>query len=259
MCGIHAVVSQGISNLSEISPGLKQSLSCRGPDHFGQLHCQVTDTEKKTVYLTFTSTVLALRGDHVTAQPLRDAATGSVLCWNGEAWKIDGQGIQGNDAEAIMARLHIPETTIISTRESHILGVLRSIEGPFAFLYYDSVAKRLYYGRDRLGRRSLLRYRSQDGQSMAFSSVADEPASGWEEVIADGVYSMHLDVSTETNGLWSTNGSISRHDWVFSADTDMVSAVAGFSDPCTHLCYGYELTTVGLKYWSFQYGYAPVK
>ena len=262
MCGIHAVVSQGLGKPPDISPALKQYLSSRGPDHFGQIFRHLPGVEGiPPVHLTFTSTVLALRGDHVATQPLQDAETGSVLCWNGEAWRLEGQGIQGNDAEAIWARLRDPKYTITSVREAYILDVLRSIEGPFAFLFYDSVTRRLYFGRDRLGRRSLLWNQTEDGRSIAFSSVADEPASSWEEVKADGIYSIHMAISTDRDGKWSTKDLVFKHDWILSPNADMVSmryAVWIHSGPACP-CYGYELTTAGLKHRSFQYRIAPIK
>ena len=229
MCGIHAVVSQRLGNPSDISPASRQYLSSRGPDHFGQIFRRLPGAEGiSPVHLTFTSTVLALRGDHVATQPLQDTETGSVFCWNGEAWRLEGQGVQGNDAEAIWARLRVPNCTIPSVREAYVLDVLRSIEGPFAFLFYDSINRRVYFGRDRLGRRSLLWSRAEDGRSITFTSVADEPASNWEEVKADGIYSIHLDIPTDRGGQWSTSNCVLRHDWILSTNADMVSTRPGF-------------------------------
>ncbi|KAJ4379792.1 hypothetical protein N0V86_004976 [Didymella sp. IMI 355093] len=53
--------------------------------------------------------------------------------------------------------------------------------------------KCLYYGRDCLGRRSLLRKITADG-SLLLSSVCDNASGeGWEEVEADGIYMLDLD------------------------------------------------------------------
>jgi asparagine synthetase B (glutamine-hydrolysing) len=70
---------------------------------------------------------------------------------------------------------------------------LSSIRGPYAFVFYDAVHRRVYYGRDCLGRRSLLRKTTQDN-SLVLSSVCDN-ASGdtWAEVEADGIYVVDLD------------------------------------------------------------------
>ncbi|RDA85373.1 hypothetical protein CP532_6430 [Ophiocordyceps camponoti-leonardi (nom. inval.)] len=183
MCGIYACVSS--SSTSSFSsdhhepPDLLRRLRNRGPDHIGHVRQQL-EYNNRVLSLSLTSTVLALRGDGVTRQPLIDAETGSVLCWNGEAWSIDGQPVQGNDAEAVMT----------ACRGQSVVDALRAVEGPFAFVYLDRPAARLYYGRDRLGRRSLL---MKPGDPWSLSSIADVPADGWNEVEADGFYFLSLD------------------------------------------------------------------
>ncbi|KAK1976361.1 asparagine synthase [Colletotrichum cereale] len=188
MCGIHVIVSR--DGFQSLPAATKTCLCNRGPDHADEVQSQTStlDPDTKPVFLSFTSTVLALRGDHVTKQPFRDASPGSVLCWNGEAWKIEGAPVQGNDGEAIFSLL-----TAASGRddvsEDAVLNVLRSIEGPFAFVYFDAATSRIYYGRDRLGRRSLLLNREE---GLRLSSIAESTSPAWAEVGADGVYVLDL-------------------------------------------------------------------
>lgn len=190
MCGIHAAISKTVPPL--LSPYLRACLGNRGPDHIGQLAARISGTEDAdATFLTFTSTVLALRGDHLTEQPLIHPQTGSALCWNGEAWKISGLSVEGNDAEAILDLL-CEASASAAENVPTVLDVLLSIQGPFAFVYFDKPARKVYYGRDRLGRRSLLALRSQDGSSLALSSIADTSDLRWEEVDADGVYVLDL-------------------------------------------------------------------
>ncbi|KAF5572916.1 asparagine synthase [Fusarium pseudocircinatum] len=167
------------------------------------------------LFLTFTSTVLSLRGDHVAKQPLVDHVTESILCWNGEAWVIQGDSVQGNDGEAILALL-----AGASRGAGDVLGILRAIEGPFAFIYLDKPAKRLYYGRDRLGRRSLL---VKDGSPFVLSSIAETLVDGWTEVEADGCYTLDLSKSDSPEGLVPD-----RHDW--TADTTLISSIGSFNE-----------------------------
>lgn len=186
MCGIHAAISS--SPDSQLSPELLQCLSKRGPDHTGTAETHVTTrNSQETLYLSFTSTVLALRGDHVARQPLIDAS-GSILCWNGEAWSIRGEPVPGNDGEAVLALLSEASRSAATDTEA-VLDVLRAIEGPFAFIYFDKLTGRLYYGRDRLGRRSLL---VKAGVVFELSSIAETPTEGWSEVEADGCYVLDL-------------------------------------------------------------------
>ncbi|KAI0018486.1 asparagine synthase-domain-containing protein [Xylariomycetidae sp. FL0641] len=227
MCGIYACFSK--SPQSEISSHLRQALINRGPDHFGQASREVPAVDPdETLHLQFISTVLALRGDHIARQPLEDATVGgpgSVLCWNGEAWKIGGDPVNGNDAEAIFALLDHASAT-----EDSILSLLRSIEGPFAFIYFHAASKRVYYGRDRLGRRSLLVKHSPDGRTVSLSSISDIPAAGWEEVPADGIYALDLSGWDGTSPALGQQSRITRHGWSLAANAEqLVSSVGSFN------------------------------
>lgn len=140
------------------------------------------------------STVLALRGAALVAQPLVDATTGTVLCWNGEAWRIAGLPVAGNDAELVFAKLVEACAVPAADADAAIVGLLSSIQGPYAFVFYNAPHQRLYFGRDYLGRRSLLRSTSPDG-ALILSSVCDPTSGGtWSEVEADGIYVVNLHV-----------------------------------------------------------------
>jgi asparagine synthetase B (glutamine-hydrolysing) len=209
MCGIHAILAptQSLPDL-DLPPELKRCLVARGPDHFGQVDRQHTITTDDSTTATewslrFTSTVLALRGDHVARQPLSDARTGSVLCWNGEAWRVDGRRVEAgeNDGEVVFARLVAASSSSSDGGVEAVLEVLRGIEGPFAFVYYDASAGRVFFGRDRLGRRSLLM--AAVGGGLALCSIAAPGEEGWREVEADGVYVVTVGQTVPK-----------RHDWV---------------------------------------------
>ncbi|KAH0438213.1 asparagine synthase related protein [Colletotrichum camelliae] len=183
MCGVHVVVSRDDS--LPLPTETRTCLCNRGPDHLGEVRSQAvpSGTDAHPLHLTFTSTVLSLRGDHVTKQPFRDASSGSVLCWNGEAWKIGGKPVQGNDGEAVFALLIAASSR--AAGEDAVLDALRTVEGPFAFVYYDASSSRLFFSRDRLGRRSLLLNR-KDG--LRLSSIAESTSPEWSEVEANGIY-----------------------------------------------------------------------
>lgn len=216
MCGIHAVISSDPARHT-ISPNLERRLRNRGPDHLGSEVIQLSSTDP-SLFLTLTSTVLSLRGDHIARQPLVDHASGSVLSWNGEAWKIHGHPVQGNDGEAVLSLL--ATTSGIEDNRDKVLNVLRAVEGPFAFIYLDKPAKCLYYGRDRLGRRSLL---VKAGAHFSLSSTAEPLTEGWAEVEADGCYTLDLNQTDLSHGP-----SPDRHNW--NEDTTLVSCLV------THSC-----------------------
>jgi asparagine synthetase B (glutamine-hydrolysing) len=193
MCGIF--VSIGHDRVVTIDERTTRLLNARGPDSLqlvtvplpDQTTCKAT---KPPRYMTFCSSVLALRGGTIEAQPLVDEASGSILCWNGEAWKIDGRVVTGNDTVEVFQRLL--QAAASSTPGAAIPDVLTSIAGPFAFVFYDATSATIYYGRDRLGRRSLTLERSSDGE-MTLCSVAVVRSGGPEEVDAACLHSVTFD------------------------------------------------------------------
>jgi asparagine synthetase B (glutamine-hydrolysing) len=170
-----------------------------------------------------------LRGGHVIAQPFTDISSGSALCWNGEAWKIGSDPVAGNDGEAIFDLLLKASSPQKPASESirDVLKVLQSISGPFAFVFLDKLHSQIYYGRDRLGRRSLLLKDNGHATSLELSSIA-EPASGpWKEVEADAVYQLtcsddHLmsEARPPINPLLSR---VRKHTWNVLDDESAVS------------------------------------
>ena len=199
---------------------LLDALRKRGPDSMGMRSRTVTiqpitsaSTLAQSRFLTFVSTVLSLRGDSIINQPLEDPKSGSLLCWNGEAWKIDNALVQGNDAKAVFDLL-LQASQPCSTCPHHgsfppdqglqnVIQAIESITGPYAFVFYDAQCRRVFYGRDALGRRSLVIKRYGAG-SLAISSVPDATeADGWDEVEADGVYMLDFEGNAASHIPWA--------------------------------------------------------
>lgn len=140
--------------------------------------------------MTFLSTVLSLRGTELVSQPLTDKGTGSVLCWNGEAWSVNGDAVTGSDSNTVFDLLLKASRSPDSRRA--VVQLLSGIRGPYAIVFYDAVNELVYYGRDCLGRRSLLKKTTSDG-SLVLSSVCDNATGeAWAEVEADGIYAVEL-------------------------------------------------------------------
>ncbi|QSZ28675.1 hypothetical protein DSL72_003175 [Monilinia vaccinii-corymbosi] len=212
MCGIYASISTRV--LQTPSHALKHFLCNRGPDHTGSAQTNCNSSDGKTYLLSFLSTVLALRGDQITPQPfdgstvvdasLSNPNTRTCLCWNGEAWKVDGELVNGNDGQVIHDMLVAAVSTTTSASDSTVavVKVLRSISGPFAFVFWDGFHDALYCGRDRLGRRSLLYNfdnKSEDleeSEYIEFASTADPAHGNWKEIEADGIYKFSCDKSS---------------------------------------------------------------
>lgn len=237
MCGIFASASKTGPQIP--SAELKSLLCNRGPDHAGEESLKTTAKDGSEVSLTFFSTVLALRGGHVTKQPLK-AASRSILCWNGEAWKIGQDVVEGNDGERIL-NLLMTDSPNTSKDDAihHVLNVLRSISGPYAFVYFDRLRNFLYFGRDCLGRRSLL-INDEGDELVQFSSVADSTNSTWREVEADGIYMMDISetsVDPCINGLPSEASIFPLVRFKWSVASEKVSSLLVSADECL-LCAG---------------------
>lgn len=195
-----------------MDPAVERRLCSRGPDHLGRVEARFGPWQ-----LSFRSTVLALRGDSITTQPFEDAASGCVLCWNGEAWRIRDRVVEGNDGAQVFELLTRTSGTSADETENGILDVLRSIEGPFSFVFFHSPTDKIYYGRDRLGRRSLVT--SSDG-GFKLCSIAESSLSSWQEVEADGIYCLDL-------GKCSSEPSFPEpmiHSWTADHRQDIVSS-----------------------------------
>lgn len=208
MCGIFFSYSQ-----SKPSPSCNLIYDCldrRGPDGSNLLSLEIRESsldytnecDLGFVYLTFYSSVLSLRGDKTIKQPLQDPSTGSIFCWNGEAWNFNDQPVIGNDTE-IVFELLLRATEISTTKGKHvsssddetaqgIVSVLSSISGPASFVFYEAQNQRIFYGRDSLGRRSLLQKRNLNG-NLSISSVRPlSDSSIWDEVEAGDIRMLDL-------------------------------------------------------------------
>ncbi|KAK5202133.1 hypothetical protein LTR16_000266 [Cryomyces antarcticus] len=199
MCGIFFSLShKAFSSPNEES---KHLLSRRGPDSTKEHRLKIREQQdahdlggKHTaVYISSLSTVLSLRGNRIVSQPLVDDAARSFLCWNGEAWKIDGKPFNGNDAEIVFqlflkACTSTEQMTETTLSHQNLVKAVALIAGPYAFVFYDSAHGLVYFGRDCLGRRSLLQRTDGAGDFMLSSICDARVEDGWTEVEADGLY-----------------------------------------------------------------------
>ncbi|KAJ5972222.1 Asparagine synthase [Penicillium vulpinum] len=196
MCGIFFSLSS-----SKPTPPTQETcdlLQKRGPDSYKthttqkDINAQDGVSSPLSYYLTFTSTVLSLRGDHVYMQPLVDPTTQSVLCWNGEAWKIAGERVQGNDTERVFNLFLQAVDGDQKGSLERMAEAIASLSGPFAFVFYDAVNSKLFYSRDCLGRRSLLEGFDED-ENLKICSICDSASVDYfKEVGTEGVCTIDL-------------------------------------------------------------------
>ena len=182
-------------------------LARRGPDSLRNVSRTISSkvgTYQPSWYLKATSSVLSLRSIDVVHQPVVDqhGQSESFLSWNGEAWRFDGSPLEADDTKFIYHRLVAAASShcfkLQRTSKSAncinqgIVTALSKIGGPYAFAFYDSNSRILYYGRDALGRRSLL-IRWPSHSAIEISSIGGDRGNGdWREVDAGGIYVLDL-------------------------------------------------------------------
>lgn len=221
MCGIFFSLS--FSKPTPPTEETRSLLERRGPDSY-KTHTLQKDVNAPdgvspplSYHLTFTSTVLALRGDHTYTQPLVDPTTQSVLCWNGEAWKIGGERVQGNDTEQVFNLFLQTVTSDRDTSLEKLAEAVATVSGPFAFVFYDAVNSRLFYSRDCLGRRSLLDGFDEEGNLKICSICDSASVDCFKEVGTDGVYTIDLDCYQDPSLSIKELCQIKRMPWSSAA------------------------------------------
>lgn len=198
MCGIAVSVRRDRHDKVLISECLQDRICRRGPDGYNSV-----ELVKEGYQITFGASVLHLRGSHgPTMQPISEA-TQNVLCWNGQVWG----GLDGLGGEDVNDGLKLFRALTVSP--SDVIGTLSKLKGPWSVVFYEvkatgtntrltimkAATQRLYYGRDGLGRRSLLRTTHYDTEGsvsqIVIASVADESKVA-TEVDATGLYCIEL-------------------------------------------------------------------
>jgi asparagine synthetase B (glutamine-hydrolysing) len=144
--------------------------------------------------------VLSLRGGggnnkQVTQQPLVDPTNGNILLWNGEIFASSLVPVNADENDGQNLLFKLGET-------SDLLSVFESIKGPYAFVFYEKKTNFVYFGRDRLGRRSLLISLNKEKSSLSLTSVkiklnkSSSPVAelnSFEELKANGIYRFSLE------------------------------------------------------------------
>ncbi|KZT36613.1 hypothetical protein SISSUDRAFT_1024067 [Sistotremastrum suecicum HHB10207 ss-3] len=180
---------------------LQKANAERGPDSSVWYHTRVEakDPMHRNVDIACYSSVLHLRGDTVTRQPLV-SADGNILCFNGEIFEGLDINEHENDASKLFGLLN-------ASGSDGIAEVLGSVEGCYAFVFYHNSSKRLFFGRDPLGRRSLLLHIPvTSNDSLVITSVggSDVPQMSFEEVCTDMIMCLDLMTNTRSTNLPSS-------------------------------------------------------
>ncbi|ORX34782.1 asparagine synthase-domain-containing protein [Kockovaella imperatae] len=152
MCGIslslRLVPHHSSSSVQDhLSKSLEAPIKARGPDSYQTFQTRIPLDSQWDVELTLSVSVLSLRGTGTVRQPV--VTHRGVLAWNGQIFQGVHVGKEDNDT-AKLAEL-IDSTDVDDPR-----ALLPHIEGPYAFVFFDTKTQTLFFQVDPLSRRSLL-------------------------------------------------------------------------------------------------------
>nr|XP_053646419.1 asparagine synthetase domain-containing protein 1-like isoform X1 [Cherax quadricarinatus]XP_053646488.1 asparagine synthetase domain-containing protein 1-like isoform X1 [Cherax quadricarinatus] len=184
MCGICFMCGWSISAqmLQEQVLSCCSSLSNRGPDACAMTLVPIT----AEVVGLFEGCLLWLQGDQPTTQPLLDHR-GNLLLWNGDI-------LAGLQITKGMSDTQYISESLSTKEEADITSFLGNIKGPWALIYYQKHTQRLYFGRDVLGRHSLLwRLPSDTSRVFLIASVCRQD-DRVKEIPALGLYYVDFSV-----------------------------------------------------------------
>ncbi|KAK0208534.1 asparagine synthase-domain-containing protein [Desarmillaria ectypa] len=194
MCGIFVCVRrlqvnpQSIdatdSYLEKLCIGLRHANAARGPDAQRSHKVSFKDrtSDASMLHLEFFASELCLRGSHPVVQP--HIRNGDILCWNGEIFEGLDMAPAENDGVKLFESSKGLKTPV------QIRDLFSSIEGP----YEESGS--LIFGRDPLGRRSLLIHKpSPSHPYLMLTSVTSGADAGcsFEELSTDHIYYLNLE------------------------------------------------------------------
>ncbi|CAG8578991.1 2066_t:CDS:10 [Funneliformis mosseae] len=227
MCGILFRLQKSVINDSfhdELWNQLIIRNKQRGPDIQGKFSKSIQFTTSFEINLIFYGAVLHLRGPTVNKQPLIDNDEQDVLLWNGEIF--DGIEVPPgeNDTKYLFAALK--ESYKVENdkdQNNEILEILRKIEGPYAIVYWQNSKRKLWFGRDCLGRRSLLWHLPSEGDDnfiltsvgckVSQASEASTSLPYFAEVPASGIFCLDLNKMLSLASLESLENFLTHYKW----------------------------------------------
>ncbi|KAI4528671.1 hypothetical protein K525DRAFT_286297 [Schizophyllum commune Loenen D] len=187
MCGICFVLRRNNTgedgDLNKLYPLLEQANAARGPDAQ-----RTRKVRAEHIDLTFYSSELRLRGDAPVVQP--HEGEGNILCWNGEIFNGLNMSATENDG------VKLSEALGSLTSAEEVAALFSTLEGPYAFVYYQHQTRCIIYGRDPLGRRSLLVHAPSEKHPyfiLASTSAGAQPDFQFEELPTQGFFCLSLD------------------------------------------------------------------
>lgn len=162
MCGILCLFQPASTDslYRKLYNELKPCIDDRGPDLIHDLEVPLSSGD----HLFMHSSVLSLRPP-LTRQPLTYETVGGnhdVLQFNGELYN---DNIDGNDTSYLYSQ--------IEKHDDNLVNVLGQLKGEMAFCFYQAEKNMLWFGRDCIGRRSLMYNHNSTTGELLITSARD--------------------------------------------------------------------------------------
>lgn len=177
--------------------------------------------------LHLSSSLLQLRGSSAVPAPHHHPTTRNILLWNGEIFGGLDIPPGQNDGSLLLEALSTASTAADDTNsegeeeeESPVIEVLSRIRGPWAVVFWQASTSTLWFGRDVMGRRSLLVQlpTPESGGQLILASVPPLDSGISMESLKElppGLYSLHLGgkLQTQSDGGTQIHTHLVKHKW----------------------------------------------
>ncbi len=196
MCGIAGVVGLFGTSVLEALGAASRALAHRGPDGAGAWTSESDDSAPRAHFEHRRLSIIDL--STAAAQPMRDAASGVVVCFNGEIYnfrelraELEREGVRfhtRSDTEVLLA-------SYVRWGEA----CLQRLRGMFAIALFDPARRCVLLARDRLGEKPLYwaRVHGPDGAPLVVF------ASELRALLASGLVRRKLSPDALATYLWN--------------------------------------------------------
>lgn len=152
MCGIAGIIRFDGRAVDEAALSrMRERIAHRGPDDAGMyLGAGIGLAHRRLSILDLSD---------AAHQPMRDAASGAVLCYNGEVYNYANLRRRLVDEGCQFHSTGDTEVVLHACRAWGVPAAARLLDGMFAFAYWDAAAQELWLVRDRAGIKPLYYYR----------------------------------------------------------------------------------------------------
>lgn len=190
----------------------------RGPDAHGVRRMDLSGTELSSQlplkdvdvpFLELHGFLLAMRGFLVQPYSSTDSEGSAIssLLWNGEVYRapfLPDVSSQDTHSLSIGSEKNDTEEIAKSFLSLPPMQALEQVEGEYSLVYFDAKSRKVVFGRDPQGRRSLMAAKLLDNTFVLSSTPLSIPglSTEWVEVDTKGLYTLDLETGEISLEAW---------------------------------------------------------